>query len=257
MSQDVVIFEDESITYINNDLSLIEKKHSQPFSTDAYLLYAYIRKSRYANAVELGAGSGVISLLCITGGKIAHSCMVEIQKNVADTAARNISLNSLSDKAEVFNMDLREISGADFGSVDIVFTNPPYMKCKSGATAQSEMRGISRHELNGDIDDFCKASSQILKFGGLFYVVYRPDRLSDLFFSMRRWGIEPKKIQYVHKDAESAPSIVLVEGKRGAASGLFTAPPLFIYKDKSHNEESEDYRYIYDNGDFNERFRKH
>ena len=90
MSQDVVIFEDESITYINNDLSLIEKKHSQPFSTDAYLLYAYIRKSRYANAVELGAGSGVISLLCITGGKIAHSCMVEIQKNVADTATTDI-----------------------------------------------------------------------------------------------------------------------------------------------------------------------
>ena len=48
---------------INENLSLFQKKGSLAFGTDAYLLYAYMRSCK-EKACELGAGSGVISLLC-------------------------------------------------------------------------------------------------------------------------------------------------------------------------------------------------
>ena len=55
-----------------------------------------------------------------------------------------------------------------------------------------------------------------------------PERLADLLFSLRAHGTEPKRLRFVHTRAEAAPSLVLVEGKRGGASGLVIEPPLVV-----------------------------
>ena len=60
-----MIFEDERIDEINDSLRLIQKKSGLTFGTDAYLLYAYLKKKPMARAVDLGAGTGIISLLAL------------------------------------------------------------------------------------------------------------------------------------------------------------------------------------------------
>ena len=247
----------ESITRINNDLSLIEKEGSLPFGTDAYMLYAYIKKASGAVGVELGSGSGVVSLLAASSSKLSFVISVEIQEEMAKINERNIEYNSLSDKSRVICKDIREIKEADTGAVDVVFSNPPYMKMSSGKTSVQGARGIARHELNGGIGDFCAAASRVLKYGGLFYAVYRPERASDIMCAMRENGIEPKEMLFVHPDSLSEPSIMLIKGKKGAASGMYIAPPFYIYEDTEHIRETEDYKYVYEHGDFGERYRKH
>ena len=248
--------EGEILTPINNDLTLIQKDRSQPFSTDAYLLYAYMKKMKTKSAIELGSGSGVISLLSVTGGKFARVTSLEIQSEMADINRRNIEYNSLSDRADVIECDIRKVDSLSLPETDVVFTNPPYMKGGSGMTGPHASRGISRHELNGGIDDFCKAASRLLKFGGLFYAVYRPERVADILFAMKNNSIEPKEMTFVCADSESAPSLMLVKGKKGASSGCFVTKNLFMYSDKEHKCESDDIKYIYENGDFNECYRK-
>ena len=130
------------------------------------------------------------------------------------------------------------------------------MRMGSGKTSDSAARGIARHEFCGGISEFCSAASRILKFGGFFYVVYRPERACDLISAMRDSGIEPKEMLFIYPDRYSPPSVLLVKGKKGASSGIYTAPPFFIYEDKEHSTETEDYKYVYEHGDFNERFRK-
>ena len=103
--------------------------------------------------------------------------------------------------------------------------------------------------------DFCKCASRSLKFGGSFYVVYRPDRLVDLICAMRECKIEPKRMTLVHADGASPPSMVLIEGKSGAAASMRVTPPLFIYDDKERALYSDDYKYISDTGNFPEKFR--
>ncbi len=257
MDDNLILKEGEILTPVNNDLSLIQKERSQPFSTDAYLLYAYMKKWQSATAVELGSGSGVVSLLSVTGGKFSRVISLEIQSEMADINRRNILYNKLSDKTEVIECDLRNIDRLGISDVEVVFTNPPYMKSGSGMTGPHLARGISRHELNGGIEEFCCAASKILKFGGLFYVVYRPERIGDLLAAMRKSTLEPKEMTFVAPDSNSSPSLVLVKGKKGAASGCTVTPMLCMYEDLAHTVESLDVKYIYANGDFNERFRKH
>ena len=238
--------ENERINKINEDLSLIEIKDSLTFGTDAYLLSAYIPKRQKRVGVELGVGSGVISLLALSKKKCDHVYGFEVQESVYDVAVRNAELNGLADKFKVICKDLRKVSPTDTkGEVDFIFSNPPYMKADSGKMNENENKANSRHELNGTIDDFCACAKRLLKHGGDFYVVYRPDRLPDLIYALKNNNLEPKRLTFIHQNSTTPPSLLLISAKLGGKSGLVVDKPIYIYKDNT-NEYTEEYQAIYD-----------
>ena len=51
------------LTEINEKLKIYQKQDGLTFGTDAYLLYAYMKKRPKAVACDLGSGTGVIALL--------------------------------------------------------------------------------------------------------------------------------------------------------------------------------------------------
>ena len=243
----MTLFENERIDYVNDSLSLIQKPDGLTFGTDALLLAGYV-SGKYKNGYELGAGSGIISMLLLSRGKIDRITAVEVQKEYAELTRRNAELNSLSERLIPLCADLRDVKGE--GAVEIVFSNPPYMRQDSGRANVTDAKNAARHEVFGGISDFCEAAKRLLKFGGSFYAVYRPDRLCDLLAEMRRCGIEPKRMTFVMANAEAEPSMVLVEGRLGGKSGLFITKPLVIYKDKQNTDYGADMNYIMEHGSF-------
>ena len=244
------IKENERINIINEDLSLIENKNSLTFGTDAYLLSAYLPKKPRAVCVELGVGSGVISLLALTKKKCHHVYGFEVQEPIADIAKRNAELNGLSEKFTVINKDLRFCSTTDTQKeVDVVFSNPPYMKRDSGKQNENENKNVSRHEIFGEINDFCACAKKLLKHGGDFYVVYRPDRMIDLISALRNNNLEPKKLTFIHPNSSTPPSLLLISAKLGGKSGLVIDKPVYIYKDGTQ-EYTEQFKRIYETCSF-------
>ena len=235
----------ERLDYINEDLSLIQLKRGLTFGTDAYLLSAFVRE-RSGKGADLGSGTGVASLLCLTKNKSSFMYASEIQPYFASLIERNAALNSLSEKLTVLSGDARELSSKDTeGELDFVISNPPYMKASGGFGTQSEEMNIARRELNGTIVDFCNTASRLLKFGGYFYVVYRPDRLIDLICAMRVANLEPKKLVTVYPDLHSKPCLVLCMAKKGASSDVTQSKPLIIYKDGTR-DYTDDMQKVYD-----------
>ena len=244
--------DNERINIINESLRLIENKDSLTFGTDAYLLAAYLPKRASATCVELGVGSGVISLLALTKKKCHHVYGFEVQPTIADIAARNVDINGLAQDFTVINKDLREASVLDTKKeVDVVFSNPPYMKRDSGRQNENENKNASRHEIFGEINDFCACAKKLLKHGGDFYVVYRPDRMTDLICAMRSNGLEPKKITFIHPNSYTPPSLLLISAKLGGKSGLVIDKPIHIYKDGT-TEYTDRFQRIYDTCSFEE-----
>ncbi len=221
---------DERIDTVNENIRLIQKKDGLTFGSDVFLLSAFVKPSKYAFCADLGSGTGIAGFLCLARDKFAHLHAVEIQVRFADLIGRNASLNGLSDRVSVHACDIRDISVATFGrELDIVISNPPYMKTDCGKRNASDAKYIARHEVCGNIYDFCSAAARILKFGGKFYCVYRPDRLADLIDAAKKASLEPKRMTFVHPDPSSEPSVVLVEAIKGGASSMHVSPPLFIY----------------------------
>ena len=248
-----MLYDDERLDEVNDAIKLIQKPGGLTFGTDALLLAGYIN-SRNARALELGSGSGIISMLLVTREKAASVTALEVQKDYAELTMRNANINSLSEKITTVNIDLRDFKvNSEF---DLVFTNPPYMTKDSGKSNAFEGKNVARHEVMGDITDFCICAKRCLKFGGTFAVVYRPDRLTDLISAMRQEALEPKRVTFVYADTDSESSIVLIEAKRGGKSGLMLTPPLIIYKDKKHSEYTDDMNYIMENGSFPEKFKR-
>ncbi len=228
---DRALREDERVDKVNEQITLIQKKDGLTFGTDAYLLAAFIRPQKNAFAVELGAGTGIISLLLAARERLAHIDALEIQDDFCDITRRNVEYNKMSDRISVLNADVRDVSAVTLGrEADVVFSNPPYMTTDSGKRNVSDRKYIARHEVCGGIDDFCAAAYRLLKHGGKFYCVWRPDRLTGLIAAMRANRLEPKTLVLVHSDTESEPSMVLVSATKGASEGLKVMPPLFMYE---------------------------
>ncbi len=243
----------ERCDYVNDSLRLIQNTDGLTFGTDALLLAGYITGKRQ-RGLELGGGSGIISMLLLTRGKLENATAIEVQEEYAELILRNAELNSLSDRLTSLNCDLREYKSSQ--EYDLVFTNPPYMKTTSGRANDLDKKNIARHEVKGDIGDFCLAAGRCLKFGGSFAAVYRPDRLTDLMAALRGASLEVKRMTFVHADTESESSMVLLEAKKGAKSGMQLTRPLIIYTDKSHGEYSPDMKYIMENGSFPDYFKR-
>lgn len=244
---DITLFPNERIDKVNENLTLIQKKDGLTFGTDAFLLASFIKNTPTKKAAELGSGTGIISLLLAERNKLSNIYAIEIQKDFADLTERNTHINGLDSKITTVNANVTSIKASDIGGeVDVVFTNPPYMKTDSGKRNDSDAKYIARHEVCGDINDFCKAGFRLLKHGGKFYVVWRPDRLCDLFFALRSNRLEPKTITFIHADTQSEPSMVLVSATKGGASGAKVTAPLILHTDADHKQMSDRASKIYD-----------
>ncbi len=237
----------ERLDEINENLSLIQLKTGLTFGTDSYLLAAFAHTQKSGTSVELGGGTGVVSLLCASRGKYKKIYCAELQPYFAELTRRNAELNSLADKVVPICADIRKLASADIGGeADAIITNPPYMKGDSGKSSEADEMNIARREICGTIDDFMLSAAGLLKFGGYCTVVYRPERFAELVFSMKKYSLEPKRTVLVYPSAEDKPCLVLVEAKKGGAPSIEFARPLIIYEDKKSGKYTPDMQAIYD-----------
>ena len=220
--------------------------NSHIFGTDAVLLADFAAPSKKARCCDLGSGCGIIPLLWCKRetGKITA---VEIQPLAVEQINAAIEFNSLSERLEAVNADLRELKGkVPFGCYDVVTMNPPYKANGAGIESRSGADKIARHETMCSLSDVCAAAKKLLNFGGRLCMCIRPERLCELFCEMRAADIEPKRLRLVSKLPGKAPWLALVEGRRGGRSGMTVEPELFVYGDSG--EYSDEMKKIY--GDY-------
>ena len=251
------IFEDERFDTVNEQIRLIQKKQGLTYGTDAFLLAAFVKPAPHTHAVDLGSGTGILPLLLLSRGKIKCATAVEVQPAFADIIARNAELNGFSQKISPLCADVRDLRPENVGGeVGLVISNPPYMKCTSGKRNESDEKYIARHEVCGNIADFCACAARLLKHGGKFVCVWRPDRLTDLLGAMHDSRLEPKRMTFVHADTESEPCSVLVEAVKGGAPSVRISKPLILYQPKRANEKArcltEQAKKIYDTCSFDD-----
>lgn len=215
-------------------LKLIQNKDGFCFGIDAVLLSDYAKGMKRAErVVDLCSGNGIVSVLLSKKVKnIQKIYAVEIQTEVAKLAKRNVRLNSLEDIIEVLPMDLKEVQKViPAGSVDTVVVNPPYKAKNSGVINEENTLTIARHEISCTLEDVIQKSAQILKSGGNYYMVHRPERLADIISLMRKYKIEPKRMRFVYPNQNMPPNLLLIEGVRSGRAFLKVEKPLYVYKD--------------------------
>ena len=106
--------------------------------------------------------------------------------------------------------------------------NPPYVAPNAGLQSAAESALIARHEVMCSLDDVAACAEKLLRFGGRLCICQRPDRLADAICAMRAHGIEPKRLLWMIHSVGKKPSLFLLEGKKGANSGMVVPQPLIL-----------------------------
>lgn len=238
---DIKLKENEKIDDLEyKDLKIIQNKEGFCFGIDAILLSDFAKRIKNnSNVMDLGTGTGIISILLSKKTKLKKIIGVEVQSEVFDMAKRSVILNDLEDKVEFINQDINNLKKLyERGSFDAIVTNPPYKKVDTGLKNIETKKLISRHEVLGTLDEFIEVSSYLLKDYGEFYMVHRPERLVDIFNCMRNKKIEPKEIRFVFSKKDSVPKMVLIKGVKNGKSFLKLNNNLYIYnEDGSYTDE--------------------
>lgn len=223
-------------------LKIIQKIDGFCFGLDAVLLANFADIKKGDEVIDLGTGTGIISIL-IAGKTEAKSVTgLEIQEEMAEMAQRSVKLNNIEDRVKIVCGDIKE-SVEMFGAskFNVVVTNPPYMNQGGGLLNISDTKAISRHEIKCTLEDVIKASSKLLVPGGRFAMVHRPDRLVDIVWLMRKYSIEPKYLQFVHPSPRKKANLLLIKGARQGGVQLKMMEPLYVYDDNgNYSKEIDD-----------------
>ncbi len=239
----------ESIQPLGNGVEIIVSD-SYHFSTDTILLSNFANVKSRDRVVELGTGCGTMPLLWTRTQKCNEIVALDIQSDAIDLLSRSIALNLEKGNENVscitpLHADLKELKGIlPFGAYDIVVCNPPYKLGGSGITNPEKEKLLARHEESCTLDDICSAAAKLLQFSGRFCICQRPERLADVMESMRKAGIEPKRLRLVQQRKDKEPKLFLLEGRRNGNRGFMQVmPTLFI--ENEHGDFSDEMKQIY------------
>lgn len=196
-----------------------------PPSTDSFLLGGFAAPRRSERVCDLGAGAGLLGVLLLAREPSLQVTGIERDAHACQMLARNAAVNGLAMTA--LCADLRQRDELPAGAFQLAVSNPPYFAPHTGAVAEGQ-RGSARAELTASLEDIFAAAERLLQWGGRFCLVYRPERLSALMAAAVTHGLEPKRLRMVQHTAQSTPSLLLLECRRGGKSGLSIEPPLLL-----------------------------
>lgn len=241
----IMLRDDERIDDLQrNHYGIIQRKGSFCFGMDAVLLSGFAAVKKGERVLDLGTGTGIIPILLTAKTEGEHFTGLEIQEESADMAVRSVRYNHLEDRVDIVTGDIAEAGRLfDRASFDVITCNPPYMNHSHGLKNPEDAKAIARHEIKCTLEDAVREGTAVLKPGGRFYMVHRPRRLIEILQTMKRYGLEPKRMKMVHPYASREANMVLIGAVRGGGAMMKVEPPVIVFNDQG--EYAEELRITY------------
>lgn len=192
-----------------------------PLGSDSLALGSFATVKPKWRVCDLGCGGGTLLLLLARREPSLSLTGVELNENAAQCARDNLTANGLA--GEILTADLREKGLLPNEGFELVISNPPYFPVDAGASG-----GNARSEETCTLDELCAAANRLLKTGGRFALVHRPERLTDLLCTLRAHKLEPKRLQFLSCASDRPPSAVLVETVKNGGAGLNVLPTVLV-----------------------------
>lgn len=210
------------------------------FSLDSVLLANFVTiNNNFKMVIDFATGNAPIPML-LTYRTKALIYGIEYQECVYDLGVQSVIENKLLDRIKLINGDVRNIS--DFfraESFNVVTCNPPYFKVNDDSNLNlNEVKAIARHEINLNLEDVVKNASYVLKNRGVFAMVHRTERMVEIIEIMKKYRLEPKKIQFIYPKMGEISDLFLIEGVKNGNCGLKMLSPIIVHnEDDSYTDE--------------------
>lgn len=165
------------IDYLNfhPEYKVCQHEDMYHFNSDTCLLGEFLKVNENEQALDVGTNNGALLVYIIKKGGIATG--IEINKKALEVCKMTLSINNLN--ATLINEDFKAWDNSK--KFDVIVCNPPYFDTKEDAKKSiNEHIRIARHEDKLTLKQLCETLPKHLSSNGRIYLVYRPNRFSEL-----------------------------------------------------------------------------
>jgi tRNA1Val (adenine37-N6)-methyltransferase len=138
-------------------------------NTDGVLLGAWADVQGATRILDVGTGTGVIALMLAQRTATAVIDAVEIDRDSATQAAKNIADSPWAARVNVFTMPFQTYTANAFASYDLIVSNPPYFV--DALLPDTEERLLSRHAASLSYEDLIAGVNALLRDTGRFCLI--------------------------------------------------------------------------------------
>ncbi|MBX9850201.1 MAG: methyltransferase [Cytophagaceae bacterium] len=145
--------------------------------TDACIFGAYIEASEAKNILDIGTGTGLLSLMIAQKSEGIIDA-VEIEENAYTQAKENFEPSVWSKRLNIFHQSIQEFSKNADRYYDLIVSNPPFFT--DNLKSSQSNRNIALHNESLSFHELAAAVKTLLSKDGSFYILL-PEYEFDLF----------------------------------------------------------------------------
>ncbi|MBI1266779.1 MAG: methyltransferase [Cryomorphaceae bacterium] len=182
--------------------------------TDGLLLGAWVNVGNHKSIIDVGAGSGLISLMLAQRSPDSLVLGVEIDEQAYQQALENVENSSFKSRIRLIH---NSILNADVPQgPHLVVSNPPFFT--GGLKSDDAKRTMARHDDELSLHSLLFKAASMIDYAGVFALIWPFDRREELLDEAERVGLFLRRETSVLTTKHKHPSRVLAEFTRAAHS---------------------------------------
>jgi tRNA1Val (adenine37-N6)-methyltransferase len=186
---------------------VLQSRSAMRVGTDAVLFGAWVKVRDCKHVLDVGAGTGVISLICAQRCSMARIEAIEIDEESAEEAAENFMHSPWHDRLKIYHGDFLKIATSE--KFDLIISNPPYFT--DSLRAANPGRSAARHDDYLPSDAFMRHAKRMLTAEGVIALIFPKNQLERWMVDAESEGLLPRRICHVFTLAQKDASRVMIE----------------------------------------------
>ena len=140
--------------------------------TDACLFGAFIPIKNHKNALDIGAGTGLLSLMLCQKSSELKITAVELDEHAILDAKQNISESIFKNQIELIHSSIQDFTKETEEKFDLIVTNPPFFQ--NNLASPDEKRNKALHASTLSFEELSASISQLITSKGDAWVLLPP-----------------------------------------------------------------------------------
>jgi tRNA1Val (adenine37-N6)-methyltransferase len=151
------------------EFSIIQEKSAMKVGTDGVLLGSWVSCEKASNILDIGCGTGLITLMLGQRNLYSNVTGIEIDKIASQEAQLNISNSDWEERIEIKHTCLQHFTPQI--KFDLIVSNPPFFS----QNKSQKSRDIARHTNTLSFEELIDNAAKLLAKKGIFSVIIPKD----------------------------------------------------------------------------------
>lgn len=219
-----------------------QDKCAMKVGTDGVLLGAWVSCKKAEKILDIGTGTGLISLMLAQRNQFAKITAVEIDQDATKQAKENFKNSNWQNRLSVENCSIQEFEKLNLShQFDLIVSNPPFFEVDNFKTNTN--RKNARQEKSLTLQELFGCAHNLLTQNGTFALVFPSERERDLLEIAAHYQFFFKRKRFVRGNNQTPIKRLLIEFCKTRVEVPITENLLTLEPEKRH-QYSEDYKQL-------------